>query len=55
MLMRVDPKAEWNEMFHMAWRLERDFFVNPKMNGVDWDEVQTRYASSCRSWAIART
>ena len=28
MLMRVDPKAEWNEMFHMAWRLERDFFVN---------------------------
>ncbi|MGE5625009.1 MAG: S41 family peptidase [Bacillota bacterium] len=45
MLMRVDPVAEWNEMFHMAWRLERDFFVNPKMNGVDWEEIQTRYAS----------
>lgn len=44
MLMRVDPVAEWNEMFHMAWRLERDFFVNPKMNGVDWDEIRTRYS-----------
>jgi tricorn protease len=44
MLMRVDPKAEWDEMFHMAWRLERDFFVNPKMNGVDWGAVQTKYA-----------
>jgi tricorn protease len=43
MLMRVDPKAEWAEMFHMAWRLERDFFVSTKMNGVDWDAVQTKY------------
>jgi tricorn protease len=44
MLMRVDPKQEWNEMFHMAWRLERDLFVNTKMNGVDWDAIQTKYA-----------
>ena len=43
MLMRVDPKAEWAEMFHMSWRLERDFFVNTKMNGVDWDAVQAKY------------
>ena len=44
MLMRVDPRAEWDEMFHMAWRLERDFFVNTKMNGVDWDAIQVKYA-----------
>jgi tricorn protease len=44
MLARVDPTQEWAEMFHMAWRLERDLFVNTKMNGVDWDEVHTRYA-----------
>ena len=43
MLMRVDPKAEWDEMFHMAWRLERDFFFNRKMNGVDWEAVQAKY------------
>ena len=44
MLTRIDPKQEWAEMFHMAWRLDRDFFVNREMNGVDWDEVQSRYA-----------
>jgi len=44
MLTRIDPRQEWAEMFHMAWRLERDFFVNPKMNGVDWDGIQARYA-----------
>ncbi len=40
---RVDPKAEWREMFESAWRLERDFFVNRKMNGVDWDGVRRSY------------
>lgn len=44
MLTRIDPVAEWNEMFHMAWRLDRDFFVNRDMNGVDWNAVQTKYA-----------
>ena len=43
MTMKVDPVAEWDEMFHMAWRLDRDFFVNRKMNGVDWDGVHAKY------------
>ena len=43
MLMHIDPVAEWNEMFHMAWRLDRDFFVNRKMNGVDWDAARAKY------------
>ncbi|MGH8371254.1 MAG: S41 family peptidase [Gammaproteobacteria bacterium] len=44
MLARIDPVAEWNEMFHMAWRLDRDFFVNRDMNGVNWNAVQTKYS-----------
>ena len=39
----IDPVQEWSEMFHEAWRLERDLFYNPKMNGVDWDAVRARY------------
>ncbi len=39
----VDPVAEWNEMFHQAWRLERDFFYRPEMNGVDWPAVRASY------------
>ena len=39
----VDPKQEWTEMFENAWRLERDLFFSPPMNGVDWKGVHDRY------------
>jgi tricorn protease len=41
----VDPKQEWLEMFENAWRLERDLFYSPPMNGVDWKAVHDRYRS----------
>jgi tricorn protease len=31
-----DPKVEWRQMFTEAWRLERDYFYDRGMNGVDW-------------------
>jgi tricorn protease len=40
---QVDPPAEWKEMFDQAWRLERDLFVNPDMNGVNWPEIRAKY------------
>jgi tricorn protease len=43
MRVRVEPTQEWVEMFNSAWRLERDFFYSPKMNGVDWQGVRTAY------------
>ena len=43
MWVEVNPVAEWNEMYHMAWRLYRDFFWNRKMNGVNWDAVGANY------------
>ena len=45
MKMEVDPQAEWKEMYWQAWRLERDFFFNPKMNGKDWSAIGKRYAA----------
>ena len=39
----VDPQQEWAEMFENAWRLERDLFYSPPMNGVDWKGVHDRY------------
>jgi tricorn protease len=41
--LRVDPPQEWREMFESAWRLERDFFVNRRMNGVDWPAIHAAY------------
>ncbi len=42
--MLVDPRAEWAEMFENAWRLERDFFFSPVMNGQNWQSVHDSYA-----------
>jgi tricorn protease len=43
MRMLVDPPAEWAEMFDNAWRLERDLFFSPVMNGVDWRAIHDSY------------
>ena len=43
MKSEIDPVAEWHEMFHQAWRLERDFFFNPEMNGKNWKEIEKKY------------
>ena len=41
--MVVDPRAEWKQIFLDAWRLERDFFYDPGMHGVDWKAEKARY------------
>ncbi|HTX24558.1 MAG TPA: S41 family peptidase [Steroidobacteraceae bacterium] len=39
----TNPRAEFREMFVNAWRLERDFFYDRHMNGVNWVEMRDRY------------
>ncbi|HKQ98933.1 MAG TPA: S41 family peptidase [Candidatus Polarisedimenticolia bacterium] len=39
----VDPRQEWMQMFNEAWRLERDFYYDPAMGGLDWKAVGERY------------
>jgi len=41
---KVDPRLEWNQIFNEAWRIERDFFYDPDMHGVDWAKMKERYA-----------
>lgn len=43
MEVMVDPRAEWKQIFHDAWRLERDYFYDPNMHGVDWEGVRDHY------------
>lgn len=40
----VDPVAEWNQMFVETWRLQRDYFYDPDMHGVDWPLMRARYS-----------
>jgi tricorn protease len=41
--LSVEPGAEWRQMFREAWRLQRDNFWDPKMQGIDWARVYARY------------
>ena len=37
------PREQWQQMFREAWRLERDYFYDPKMHGVDWPGMLEKY------------
>jgi len=41
--MELEPRKEWKQIFNEAWRLERDFYYEPKMHGVDWQLMKERY------------
>jgi tricorn protease len=43
--MRLDPKAEWKQMFHEVWRIERDFLYDPGYHGYDLKAAEKRYAA----------
>jgi len=40
----VQPRREWEQMLHEAWRLMRDHYWREDMGGVDWEAVWERYS-----------
>jgi tricorn protease len=54
MEVKIDPLAEWPQIFDEAWRINRDYFYDPGMHGADWPAMKEKYAPflqhlSCRS------
>jgi tricorn protease len=52
--VKIDPQAEWPQIFDEAWRINRDYFYDPGMHGADWPAMKTKYAKflsdlACRS------
>jgi len=43
MKVMVDLKAEWNQIYHEAWRQMKYFLYAPNMQGVDWEAIQKKY------------
>jgi tricorn protease len=41
--VRVNPREEWAVIFDEAWRMEKEYFYDPNMHGLDWDAVYDRY------------
>jgi tricorn protease len=41
--VRSDPRAEWKQMYHDAWRIQREFFYDPNLHGLDLAAAIKRY------------
>ena len=39
----ISPKEDWRQIFTDAWRMERDYFYDKNMHGVDWNAMHTKY------------
>ncbi len=39
-----DPRAEWKQMYEEVWRLERDFFYDPNLHGLDLKSAREKYS-----------
>lgn len=50
--MTINPPDEWKQIFNDAWRFERDFFYDPNMHGVDWDEMKVEYGKLVKDVVI---
>ncbi|HEV2064112.1 MAG TPA: PDZ domain-containing protein, partial [Thermoanaerobaculia bacterium] len=50
--VKVDPRAEWPQIFHEVWRINRDYFYDPHMHGVDWPAMEKKYGQFLPDLAV---
>ncbi|WP_298653769.1 S41 family peptidase [uncultured Proteiniphilum sp.] len=43
--MKIDPRAEWNQIYADAFRIFRDYFYVNNLHGVDWQGIQKNYGA----------
>jgi len=41
--VRIDPLAEWEQMFDEGWRIQRDFLYVENMHGAPWEQIYQEY------------
>jgi len=41
--VRIDPHAEWEQIYDEAWRINRDYFYATNMHGADWNVMREKY------------
>ena len=41
--VRSDPRVEWKQMYHDAWRIQREFFYDPNLHGLDLASAIRKY------------
>jgi tricorn protease len=43
--VKIEPRAEWKQIFDEAWRINRDYFYDPGMHGADWQAIRKKYSA----------
>ena len=41
--VNVDPVAEWKQMYREAWRIEKSYFYDPNLHGVNTADAEKKY------------
>ena len=49
--VRVDPVQEWQQMYREAWRVERDWFYDRNLHGLDIKAAEKKYEPYLRNVA----
>ena len=44
MQAKIDPRAEWRQMYAETWRIEREFFYDANFHGLDLKKISAKYA-----------
>jgi tricorn protease len=44
MEVRVDPRAEWKQMYDEVWRIQRDYLYDPHLHGLNLAATEKQYA-----------
>lgn len=39
----VDPAQEWAQIFGDVWRMEKEYFYDPNLHGLDWEAVRAKF------------
>ncbi len=42
--IKVTPREEWRQMYREVWRVEREFFYDPNLHGLDLETAEKKYA-----------
>jgi tricorn protease len=41
--VNVDPRAEWKQMYHEVWRIERSYFYDANLHGLNVADAEKEY------------
>ncbi|MCU0223669.1 MAG: PDZ domain-containing protein [Acidobacteria bacterium] len=44
-VLELDPREEWAQIYYESWRNMRDFFWDAGMSGLDWAAIRDQYAT----------